>query len=37
MKGRVLQPKIKAYDPYNPPKDIIKQLVLWGMNAYVID
>jgi hypothetical protein len=37
MKGRVLQPKIKAYDPANPPKNLTRQLVLWGMNAYVIE
>jgi|TARA_B100000131_G_C17686386_1_gene438718 hypothetical protein len=37
MKGRVLLPSIKAYDPANPPKDLTRQLVLWGMNAYVIN
>jgi hypothetical protein len=37
MKGRILIPQIKAYDPANPPKDIARQLVLWGLNAYVIE
>ena len=37
MKGRELQPRIKAYDPANPQKDLTIQLVLCGMNAYVIN
>jgi len=35
MKGRILAPALGSYDPHRPPRDLARQLVLWGMAAYV--